>query len=48
MSLDITQVVTLLREHDLLTAVTTSEHDQKFSHVTYNSKTVQPDTLFFL
>ena len=47
MSLDITQVVTLLREHDLLTAVTTSEHDQKFSHVTYNSKTVQPDTLFF-
>ncbi|MTV82549.1 UDP-N-acetylmuramoyl-L-alanyl-D-glutamate--2,6-diaminopimelate ligase [Secundilactobacillus folii] len=47
MSLDITQVVTLLREHDLLTTVNTAVAQQTFQHVSYNSKTVQPATLFF-
>lgn len=42
-----TQVVTLLKEHDLLSAVNTSNDTLTFQHVSYNSQTVQPDTLFF-
>ncbi|WP_252898659.1 UDP-N-acetylmuramoyl-L-alanyl-D-glutamate--2,6-diaminopimelate ligase [Secundilactobacillus odoratitofui] len=47
MSLDMTQVVTLLDEHHLLTEVTTLNDRQTFSNVTYNSKTVKPGALFF-
>ncbi|HBF74038.1 MAG TPA: UDP-N-acetylmuramoyl-L-alanyl-D-glutamate--2,6-diaminopimelate ligase, partial [Lactobacillus sp.] len=47
MSLDITQVVTLLDEHDLLKTVTMTDSQQQFQHVNYNSQTVKPDTLFF-
>lgn len=46
-SLDITQVVTLLDEHDLLKTVTMTDSQQQFQHVNYNSQTVKPDTLFF-
>lgn len=42
-----TQVVTLLDEHHLLTEVMTLNNQQTFSNVTYNSKTVKPGALFF-
>ncbi len=47
MSLDMTQVLTLLQEHQLFTAVT-GDQSREFTSVTYDSRQAQPDTLFFL
>lgn len=46
MSLDMTQVLTLLQEHQLFTAVT-GDQSREFTSVTYDSRQAQPDTLFF-
>lgn len=47
MSLDMSQVVTLLKEHALLADESVSITNQTFNQVTYNSKEVQQNALFF-
>lgn len=47
MSLDMTQALTLLNEHQLLIQTTQPASKQTFQHVTYDSRQVTADTLFF-
>ncbi|MBT9671379.1 UDP-N-acetylmuramoyl-L-alanyl-D-glutamate--2,6-diaminopimelate ligase [Secundilactobacillus kimchicus] len=47
MSLAMTQVLTLLKEHHLLKTVTGTAPNEAFAAVTYDSRQVKPNTLFF-
>lgn len=49
MSLGIRETIVLLKEHHLLKSVTLAKDtDQAFKAVTYDSRQVTADTLFFL